>query len=224
MASTAVALTRMDVDPEASSLIIPQAAEALPAEDARLLAQIRAGDADAGHRFVREHYPSIYRHLLYLTGQRESAEDLTQETFFQAWRHLDGFEGRAPLRHWLHRIAHREFVRSLRSQRAQVSLEEVGELPAPRGEAWTDAVELRELIEKLPSAQREAVALHYLEGYPCEEIAEIVDTPVGTVKYRLSAARAHLQRELGEGDLSYLNEHSALMSQWAWLPLEQMQA
>src|SRR5438093_4845510 len=86
----------------------------------------------------REYYPSIYRHLLYLAGQREVAEDLTRETFFHAWRHLDRFEGRAPLRHWLHRIAHREFLRSLRSRRAQVSQEDLGDLPAPRGRAWTD--------------------------------------------------------------------------------------
>jgi RNA polymerase sigma-70 factor, ECF subfamily len=214
----------MNLDQKAPSVTRSPVAAALPAADALLLAQLRAGDTDAGHRFVREYYPSIYRHLLSLTGRPERAEDLTQETFFQAWRHLDGFEGRAPLRHWLHRIAHREFARSLRSQQAQVSLEELGDLPAPRGEAWTDTVELRELLEKLPPAQREAVALHYLEGYPCEEIAEIVGAPVGTVKYRLSAARAHLHRELGEGDLTYLNEPSVLMRPWSWLPLEQMQA
>jgi RNA polymerase sigma-70 factor (ECF subfamily) len=202
----------------------PPTDDALPEADARLLAQIRAGDADAGHRFVREYYPSIYRHLLYLAGQREVAEDLTQETFFQAWRHLDRFEGRAPLRHWLHRIAHREFLRSLRSKRAQLSLEEAGDLPAPRGEAWTEAVELRELIRTLPRPQREAAVLHYLEGYACEEIAEIVGAPAGTIKYRLSAARARLQRELGEGDLTYLNEPVTPLRQWAWLPLEQMQA
>jgi len=132
--------TRMNVDCDCSHLNGPPTDDALPEADARLLAQIRAGDADAGHRFVREYYPSIYRHLLYLAGQREVAEDLTQETFFQAWRHLDRFEGRAPLRHWLHRIAHREFLRSLRSKRAQLSLEEAGDLPAPRGEAWTEAV------------------------------------------------------------------------------------
>jgi len=130
----------------------------------------------------------------------------------------------------LHRIAHREFLRSLRSKRAQLSLEEAGDLPAPRGEAWTEAVELRELIRTLPRPQREAAVLstHFvgtrLEGYACEEIAEIVGAPAGTIKYRLSAARARLQRELGEGDLTYLNEPVTPLRQWAWLPLEQMQA
>src|SRR5688572_25827608 len=89
--------------------------------DARLLEQLRQGDPEAGHRFVRDHYPGIYRYLLYLTGRRETAEDLTQETFLQAWRRLETFDGRGPLRPWLHRIAHREFLQSLRSQHSEAS-------------------------------------------------------------------------------------------------------
>src|SRR5205809_5320632 len=80
----------------------------LPATDVRLLELIRHGDAEAGHHFVRDYYPGIYRYLLYLTGRADAAEDLTQETFLQAWRRLETFEGRSPLRPWLHRIAHRE--------------------------------------------------------------------------------------------------------------------
>jgi len=52
--------------------------------DARLLVRIRGGDADAGREFVREYYPGVYRYLLSLTGLRQTAEDLTQETFLQA--------------------------------------------------------------------------------------------------------------------------------------------
>src|SRR5262249_5214384 len=59
--------------------------------EALLLEQIRAGDAGAARHFVGDHYPRIYRYLLYLTGRREMAEDLTQETFLQAWRYLDRF-------------------------------------------------------------------------------------------------------------------------------------
>src|SRR5437773_9361523 len=97
----------------------------MPAADGRLLEQIRAGDAEAGHRFIRDYYPGVYRYLLYLTRHRETAEDLAQETFLQAWRHLDQFQQRAPLRLWLHQIARREFLRSRRYQRPSTSLEEV---------------------------------------------------------------------------------------------------
>src|SRR5260370_12103641 len=93
---------RIKVDTEDRS----QVSELAPLAEARLLQQIRQGDAEAGHQFVREHYPGVYRYLLYLTGRPEAAEDLAQETFLQAWRRLETFEGRAPLRLWLHRIAH----------------------------------------------------------------------------------------------------------------------
>src|ERR1700736_3224959 len=104
--------------------------------DARLLEQIRRGDTEAGRRFIRDFYPGVYPYLLYLTGRPEMAEDLTQETFLQAWRRLETFEGRSALKPWLHRIAHREFLQAPRSQRLPVSLEEIGELPGPHGGEW----------------------------------------------------------------------------------------
>jgi RNA polymerase sigma-70 factor, ECF subfamily len=192
--------------------------------EARLLEQIRSGDADAAGRFVREQYPGIYRYLLYLTGQPDRAADLTQETFFQAWRHLDSFEGRASLKTWLHRIAHREFLAALRRQRDQSPLEETADASAPEAAAWLDRVELREVIDRLPREQREVVLLHYLEGYSSSEIARIVEAPAATVRYRLAQARERLRQELGEDDLTYLNEPLAPMRQWAWLPLQEIYA
>src|SRR5207244_4242593 len=82
--------------------------------EAELLEELRQGNAEAGHRFVRDQYPAIYRYLMLLTGQPELAADLCQETFLQAWRSLDRFVPRAPLRAWLHRIAHRQFLQALR--------------------------------------------------------------------------------------------------------------
>jgi RNA polymerase sigma-70 factor, ECF subfamily len=201
----------------------PAAQEALSA-DALLVEKARRGDAAAGHRFFREYYPGIYRYLLWLTGRPDTAEELAQETFVRAWRSLHTYDDRAPLRPWLHRIAHREFLRMLRSRQPQTSLEEVAEVVEPRSMEWLEAIELRDAIRKLPIEEREIVTLHYLEGYDCEEIAQIVRIPTGTVKYRLSEARAHLHRALGGGDLEYLNELQVPMRQWAWLPLDQMHA
>jgi RNA polymerase sigma-70 factor (ECF subfamily) len=192
--------------------------------DALLIEQARRGDADAGYRFFHEYYPRIYRYLLWLTGRPDTAEDLAQETFVRAWRSLHTYDDRAPLRPWLYRIAHREFLRMLRSRRPQTSLEEVAEHAEPRSGEWLEAMELRDAIRQLPAVEGEIVMLHYLEGYDCEEIAQIVRIPTGTVKYRLSEARAHLRRALGEGDIAYLNEQPAIMRQWAWLPLDQMHA
>jgi RNA polymerase sigma-70 factor, ECF subfamily len=187
----------------------------LPAE-ALLLEELRRGDAEAGRRFVHEHYPAVYRYLVHLTGRPDVAADLTQETFLQAWRYLDRFEPRAPLRAWLHRIAHREFLQALRAHRPLVPFEDVPEATEAHAVDSREAVELRQVIAKLSVEEREAVVLHYLEGYSCAEIARIVRAPVSTIKYRLSIARSHLQQELGEGDLTYLNGHNTVQSPWAW--------
>jgi RNA polymerase sigma-70 factor (ECF subfamily) len=208
---------------ESSERRVPAGGEPRSA-DALLVEQARRGDADAGYRFFHEYYPRIYRYLLWLTGRPDTAEDLAQETFVRAWRSLHTYDDRAPLRPWLYRIAHREFLRMLRSRRPQTSLEEMAEHAEPRSGEWLEAMELRDAIRQLPAGEGEIVMLHYLEGYDCEEIAQIVRIPTGTVKYRLSEARAHLRRALGEGDIAYLNEQPAIMRQWAWLPLDQMRA
>src|SRR5262249_37630295 len=135
---------------------------------------------------------------LRLTEKPEVAEDLTQETFVQAWSSLDTFDDRLPLRPWLLRIAHREFLQALRRRRSLASLEEVAEVAEPRAAASTDAVELRLVICQLPLEEREVVVLHYLEGYRCEEIAQILGAPLGRVRFRLFEARARLRRELDE--------------------------
>src|SRR5438309_4398035 len=141
-------------DPMAQSASADRSA---PSADMLLLEQIRSGDAEAGHCFIRDYYPGVYRYLLDLTGRPEMAEDLTQETFLQAWRRLETFEGRSALKPWLHRIAHREFLQALRSQRPQTCLEEIGEIAAPGAAAWTEGVELRVLIARLPVEARELV-------------------------------------------------------------------
>jgi RNA polymerase sigma-70 factor (ECF subfamily) len=191
---------------EESALSGPLAAGKMRSADARLVEEIRNGDAEAGRRFVRQYYPSVYRYLLGRTGRPETAADLTQETFVQAWSSLDTFDDRMPLRPWLLRIAHREFLQALRSRRPAThdfgtdtrSLEGIAELPDPGTVGWTESVELREALRVLPAEERELVVLHYLEGYRCEEIAQMLGIPLGRVRHRLVDARARLRRALEE--------------------------
>jgi RNA polymerase sigma-70 factor (ECF subfamily) len=172
--------------------------------DAMLVQRLRSGDAEAGYRFVGGYYPRVFHYLLHLTGQRDEAEDLTQETFLQAWRRLETFDERLALGPWLCQIARREFLQALRRRRSEASLDEIAEVAAPPASPEPDAVELQVLLGKLPRQQREIVVLHDLEGSTSQEIARIVGLPAGTVRYRLSQARGRLRTELGEGDLVYL--------------------
>jgi RNA polymerase sigma factor (sigma-70 family) len=191
---------------EETALSGPLAAGKMRSADGRLVEQVRRGDTEAGRHFVRQYYPSVYRYLLGRTGRPETAADLTQETFLQAWRSLDTFDDRMPLRPWLLRIAHREFLQALRSRRPATydfgtdtqSLDAIAELPDPGAAGWTEAVELREALRVLPAEERELVVLHYLEGYRCEEIAQILGIPLGRVRHRLVDARARLRSALQE--------------------------
>jgi RNA polymerase sigma-70 factor, ECF subfamily len=214
----------MRAEQDSSRAADGQDQDRLARADRQLVERLLEGEAEAGHHFVRQHYPGVYYYLLSLTGCPELAEDLTQETFLQAWRRLDTFAGRAPLRLWLHRIAYREFLQAVRRPRPVVPLEEVADVQAPEPADWAGTMLLQAAIRKLSPDQQQVVTLHYLQGYDCQEIGQIMGAPAGTVKYWLSLARIQLQRELGEGDLSYLNEAVAPMRQWAWLPLDQMQA
>jgi RNA polymerase sigma-70 factor (ECF subfamily) len=198
-----------------------EAPEGACSVDGLLVARLREGDVDAGYHFYREYYPSVYRYLFWLTERSQQAEDLAQETFVRAWRHLDRFDPRGSLRAWLHRIAHREFLRSVRRE-TPTSFSVVGELASPEATAFTEAIALRQILCKLPSKQREAVLLHDLEGYSSSEIALIVGAPASTVRRRLAQAREQLRQELGEDDLTYFNAPQAAMRQWHWLPPEQL--
>jgi len=196
----------------------------VPASSLLSCASSSQESGEASLELVRQLHPHIYCYLLYLTGNPDTAEDLTQETFLHAWRSLPTFEGRAPLQHWLVRIAHREFLQSLRRRRSHVSLDQIQPPPASQPPiAWTDAAELRTLIGNLPVQEREVIVLHYFEGYPYEEISRMVGAPVGRIRHRLSEARARLRQEIGDGDLSYLNRPLiTALRRWAWLPLEDL--
>ena len=101
--------------------------------DGMWVKRILAGDRQAGTRFVTENYPRIYRLLRHLTGNPETAKDLTQQTFTVAWQGLATYKGEAALATWLHHIAYHEFTHWLRARRDHSSLDAAADLPDLRG-------------------------------------------------------------------------------------------
>ena len=81
--------------------------------DPEILRRAQRGDERAFALIVHDYETPIFNYVLRLTGDRNVAEDLTQETFLEGWRCLATFQGRGSLRSWLHRIAHRQFLRLL---------------------------------------------------------------------------------------------------------------
>lgn len=169
----------MDVDPDTIARLQRGQLEALGAVYAAL-----------GDRVFR-----VCRHLL---GQDADAEDATQETFMKVWDHAAQFAGRASFATWVHRIAVHHCYWRLPQRKGrrerQEGAETLGKLAVERdGVAGVEERELVErLLEELPEEQRAVVVLREIEGLAYQEIAEVLDVPIGTVMSRLNRARARL--------------------------------
>jgi RNA polymerase sigma-70 factor (ECF subfamily) len=168
----------------------------IEAEPTALITAAAGGDLTAFETLYRQFAPRIYGLCLRLTGQREAAEDCTQESFIAAWRALGRFECRSRFSTWLQRIAIRTVLsRGLRFSR------EVGEptsglpdLPAPDG---APPLDLERAIAALPDGARDVLVLVGIYGYSHSEAAGALGVAEGTCKAQLHRARGLLSEALG---------------------------
>jgi RNA polymerase sigma-70 factor (ECF subfamily) len=162
-----------------------------------------AGDPVAAATFVRATQSDVWR-LCAALGDRQSADDLTQETYLRAFGALHRFEGRSSLRTWLLSIARRVCADAIRSRRRRrVTLvrddAELDGLLAPDGaDRVAEGVAVDDVLARLDPDRREAFVLTQLVGLPYAEAAEVVGCPVGTIRSRVARARADLVAALGE--------------------------
>lgn len=170
--------------------------------DGELLAQARAGNPTAYAEFVRRHERRIFRHLLNLTGSREEARELAQDTFLKAWEALADAEPAEHVQAWLYRIASNLAFDLLRRRKVvrfePVSDEHEQEHASPeagpdtRLEARQSIGRLQAALESLAPELREVLLLREVEGLSYEELSQALRVGEGTVKSRLSRARAAL--------------------------------
>lgn len=149
----------------------------------------------------REQYPKLVALGVAMCGDREVARELAQETMLRAhdrWERVGEYE--APVA-WLRRVMTNLVIDHLRSTSTERSaVDRFGARPErPDGEPDVGP-EWSRLVAPLPPAQRAIVTLYYGEDRPVDEIAQILDIAVGTVKSALAKARARLAIELGEED------------------------
>lgn len=148
---------------------------------------------------VDEHYALVYRYACRLCGSPTEAEDLTQQAFLTAQRKLDQLREPQRAKGWLCAIVRNAYLRDLRDGNGHgpISLESVSE---PAGEDASgvplDLDELQTALNELPEEFRTPLILFYFEEFSYREIAEQMDTPVGTVMSRLARAKSHLRRRL----------------------------
>jgi RNA polymerase sigma-70 factor (ECF subfamily) len=173
-----------------------------------LARRILRGDESAFGRLVALHHKAVYRTLRHLCRDAHWAEDLTQQTFLSAWRHLPGYRGESSLKVWLHRIAYRQFIDWWRRRQAQAVAQAglVSQAEPPPASGPLDGLiadERRRIllraVDRLDEASREVVVLHYLQGLSFREVAQVLGQPAGTVKSRVSVALGRLRGVLERG-------------------------
>jgi RNA polymerase sigma-70 factor (ECF subfamily) len=159
---------------------------------------------------TEQHFPRIHRAALMLTGNPWDADDLAQETFLVMARSADRFEGRSSLYTWLYGILlnleRRERRRAgLRRRKLRVVWDNEPQQPrtTPAAETPIEVAEwkrsLWSLVAELPDGQRQTLVLRYSEHLSYDEIASVLNCPLGTVKSRIFHAVAAL-REMLAGD------------------------
>jgi RNA polymerase sigma factor (sigma-70 family) len=185
-------------------------------EEQRLVEAGQRGDVEAFNQLVRSYEVRVYNLCYRMLGDSDAAADVAQDTFISAYRNLHRFRG-GVFRAWLFRIATNACYDALRARkrRPTVSLSASGPdddgptFDLPDGAESPDDFALRrELaaaiqrgIAQLPEDQRIVVILSDIQGLAYEEIAEVTGANLGTVKSRLSRARARLREILRAGEL-----------------------
>jgi RNA polymerase sigma-70 factor (ECF subfamily) len=172
-----------------------------PADDARLVRRLADGDADA-LRVLYDRFGGIVFGLTYrLLGDRQAAEECTQDVFVSVWRTAGSYEpARARVSTWLLTIARNRAIDATRRRAAR---------PVdPHEDVWTterapdtadlvshadEAARVAAALAELPDSQREAISLAYFDGLSHTEIAERLGLPVGTVKGRIRLALDRLR-------------------------------
>jgi RNA polymerase sigma-70 factor, ECF subfamily len=175
--------------------------------DPELIAETLAGNQAAFGQLVKKYQDRLYHTAVHLLGSPEDALDVVQETFVQAFVKLDSFRGSSAFYTWLYRIAINQSISLRRRRRPMSSVDQTreitGEEPVDTAEGPDRRLVQQERAEQLHAAlaalseeHRAILVLREMEGCDYEEIAEILDLPVGTVRSRLHRARVQLKELL----------------------------
>jgi len=172
--------------------------------DEQLVARAQEGNARAFELLVRKYQHKIVQLVSRLVGESD-APDVAQETFIKAYRALNGFRGQSAFYTWLYRIgintAKNHIVsRGRRPANQDIDIadaeqyghtEHLSDMDTPESLLLSDEIKQKvaEVIHKLPADLRQAITLRELEGLSYEEIAEVMDCPIGTVRSRIFRAR-----------------------------------
>jgi RNA polymerase sigma-70 factor (ECF subfamily) len=159
-------------------------------EDADLIQQAARGNVESFNLLVSRWEKRVYNYLLRITGNREDALDLAQDVFLKAYQNLRKLDDAGRFAPWLYRIAHNEAYSLFRKRKPERAVDNL------EAEATGAGMAVAGALDRLSPDQREAVVLKIYQGFKFEEMAEILECPVSTVKSRLYTALDLLKADL----------------------------
>jgi len=180
--------------------------------DEKLVRQVQRGEKAAFDLLVRKYQHRVTKLVSRFVRDRREVEDVTQEAFIKAYRAIGGFRGESAFYTWLYRIAvntaknyleslgRRPLATDMDMETAEFvdSTDGLREQATPERQMLTDeiAATVNRVIDSLPGDLRTAITLRELEGMSYEEIAEVMECPIGTVRSRIFRAREAIDQEL----------------------------
>jgi len=187
----------------------------LSSKDLQLLKAALDGDMAAFEELVSSNYSHIYNLCYRMMRNQQDAEDMLQESMLKAWRKLKSFKQSSSFSTWLHRIAVNTCLDTIRKNKKKksVSVEEMDEfgkhIVDDKASNFEDATLEKDVVQnalsQLKERERIIIILKDVQGYSYEEIAQILECPMGTVRSRLSRARATMVKILNSMEQNCYN-------------------
>ncbi len=176
-------------------------------DDVRLIDEALNGDSAAFGQLVTRYQDRLYNTVVHVVGSSDAAYDVVQDAFVQAYVKLDKFERASAFYTWLYRIAVNLAISRRRREKPMTSVDQVREVlgqeptdgadpPAAQLEQRERACQVHQALAALSEEHRTILTLREMEDFSYEQIAEILDLPVGTIRSRLHRARMQLREQL----------------------------
>jgi RNA polymerase sigma-70 factor (ECF subfamily) len=177
-------------------------------QDSELILSLKSGSLEALGELYDQHRRMVFRTALVITGDADAASDLLQDVFLRLFRFADNIDPARPIEPWLYRMTTNlayDWVK--RRSRLPRPLEDLIDWLVVPGKHQPDAAvenndeweRVQKAVSSLPLPQRVVIVMYYLNDLSLQEIADILEVPVGTVKSRLYYGRLALKRKLGLG-------------------------
>ncbi|MDD5043162.1 MAG: RNA polymerase sigma factor [Patescibacteria group bacterium] len=185
----------------------------LEISDEKLVSQYLKGDEKSLEVLIQRYLKPIYGFVYYYAGTASDAEDITQDVFVKAWKHIKKFDQRKSFKTWIFSIAKNTAIDFLKKKKALLFSELSDEAdsnsildtlvdPAPLPDEILERADIEQMLaramDKLPAKYRAVLFLYYKDGFNFREIAAVLGEPLNTVKSRQRRALLALKKILTE--------------------------